>query len=182
MLKIGLTGPHGSGKTTLLQDLKQTGRLPSIEFLPEITRTLKNQGFSINESGSDKTQLLILSTHIQNLFTKSNFIVDRCLLDGLIYTLYLEKQGTVPSWIARYAEKLCTVYIKEYSHIFYIPAEFDLPLDGTRSPNPKFHSFIKETFKRLVYNYGGNVIEITGCREDRVNKILSKLGDQYSEL
>ena len=175
-LQIGLTGPHGSGKTTLLNDLKS--QKLDLTFLPEVTRILKDKGFVINEHGSTDTQLLVLATHIQNILFNKNFIVDRSLIDGYIYTTYLNSIGQVPDWVQLYAKQLCEQYLPLYDYIFYIPAEFNLTLDGTRSGDQAFYSGIKDLFEICIpiFSKCTNIITVTGTREQRVHTIMSTIG------
>ena len=176
--KIGITGPHGAGKTTLLNKLSDILREENIEILPEVTRTLKKQGFLINEQGTTDTQLMIMSMHINNLLLHKRFIVDRILLDGFIYTEYLYKKSQVPKWVVDYSYNLCYNYINRYNYIFYIPAEFDLVSDGVRSNNIQFYEDIVKSFDHYIFLFKkkyNNIYIITGTVEQRANKVISIL-------
>ena len=66
-------------------------------FINEVTRRIKNQfGVDINSEAANYnyTQSLITADHIKNS-TLSDAVLDRCSLDGLVYTNYLynKKQG-----------------------------------------------------------------------------------------
>ena len=177
-LRIGLTGPHGSGKTTLLNDLRD--KQLNINFLPEITRVIKDKGFVINEHGTLDTQLLVLSTHIQNLLYNDRFVVDRCLIDGCLYTEHLYQQKQVPEWVAQLGWKLCQEYLNRYDYVFYIPAEWDLPRDGVRSSDLSFYESIKNLFNTYIPVFSKQVpiITVTGTREQRVSTIITTIQEQ----
>ena len=53
----------------------------------------------INEKGTDLTQLLIANEHLVNFLLpehqNKNTILDRCIVDGLIYTKWLCDNGQV---------------------------------------------------------------------------------------
>lgn len=179
-MKIALCGPHGSGKTTLLQDLKESNALSNVTFLPEITRLIKAKGYSINEHGANETQLLVLSAHIQNLLYEKNFIVDRCLVDGYVYTHYLYEKNLVSKEVDDFAAFLLKTYISKYEYIFYIPAEFQLVDDKTRSQDLEFYEKVKELFKITIEDLRdcAKITTITGSREQRVNKIKEILNGE----
>lgn len=180
-MKIAITGPQGSGKTTLLRPLQTLiGRNLGIELdiLPEVTRTVKEQGFPINEAGADETQLMILATHIQNVLARDNYIVDRCILDGYVYTAYLCMQGDVADYIAEFAYELLKRYFQSYDIVFYIPNEFPLADDGVRSVDESFRIHIErlfiETLARLkAAGLTSNVVELYGSVDARLEVALA---------
>lgn len=177
-LRIGLTGPHGSGKTTLLNDLRALNL--DITFLPEITRVIKDKGFVINEHGSRDTQLLVLTTHIQNLLYNDRFIVDRCLIDGCLYTEYLYTRGQVSRWVRDFGWDLCHEYLSMYDYIFYLPPEWDLPADGVRSNDREFYESIKRLFDNNIPSFKRytNIVTTIGTREQRVSTIIQTIQEK----
>jgi hypothetical protein len=185
-LRIGLCGPHGVGKTTLLAELRKVPEFSDIEFLPEITRTIKNQGYIINESGTLETQILVMNAHMNNLLCYKRFIVDRCLVDGASYTQFLSEQNSIPGWFTLYAERLFAEYLPMYNYIFYIPPEFGMESDGVRSGDPYFYTRIREIFvDRIAYIKkqlpNVHLIEITGTVAERVQKVISTLREEDNE-
>ena len=85
-MKIAFTGAQSTGKTTLLQAVKSNEEFRyKYEFIDEITRRMVKKGLKINEAGGNTTQLLIMNEHIKNLLYQ-NVIMDRCVLDGVVYT------------------------------------------------------------------------------------------------
>jgi len=191
-MKVGITGPHGSGKTTILNKLKDLQKTEEIlkdyVFLPEMTRVIKDQGFSINEDGDLSTQILILSKHIENilLYNNVNFIVDRVLIDGYVYTKYLSLQNKpsskVPVWLLDYALNLLETYIDRYTYIFYVPSEFEVAKDGVRSTDTYFHQCICENFESITNKLikenrarERKIIKVTGSLDNRLDIILRTL-------
>lgn len=175
-MKIAITGPQGSGKTTLLKALTESLKKRGVELspLPEITRTVRELGFSINEAGDDETQLMITTAHIQNILSKDNYIVDRCLLDGYVYTAWLNRMRKVSDYIADFAYSLLKRYFSRYDVVFYIPNEFALEDDGVRSINDDFRQGIANIFENTVdrlrlAGLGETVVTLTGSVEERVN-------------
>ena len=98
---ISFTGAQSSGKTTLLNHLNDHSNVVPWKVIPEVTRKLKRQGFNINDDSSNyiDTQIAILADHLNNIFsyanTDMNTILDRCIVDGYIYTRYFRREGKV---------------------------------------------------------------------------------------
>lgn len=181
-MKVAITGPQGSGKTTLLKQLQP--RLAELGLdlvaLPEVTRTVKDLGFPINESGADETQLMILATHIQNVLAKDNYIVDRCLLDGYIYTQYLQNKGEVSEYVTEFFYQLLKRYFSSYDIVFYVPNEFPLEDDGVRSVAEEFRREISRLFEVTLSNFtfavtAKNVVTLRGSVEARLQIALAAI-------
>ena len=117
-MKIAFTGAQSTGKTTLLKELKRDNNLAlQYDFRDEITRRMQKKGLSINEGGSDITQLLIMNSHIKNSLI-DNVIMDRCALDGLVYTDWMYDNKKESHWVREYAENVFNLLIDRYDHIF----------------------------------------------------------------
>jgi len=187
LLRLGITGPHSSGKTTLLEALRKTPEFDSVDFLPEITRTIKEQGYDINEAGTLDTQILIMAAHMQNLLTRKRFIVDRCLMDGLCYTRFLyanpedksPRYGRIQKWFMDYCENLVESYLPYYTRIFYIPPELPVADDGVRSTDSYFHEEIVHLFEENIKWFGemnpGLIVTVRGSVEQRVQIVLEEI-------
>jgi len=180
--RIAICGPHSSGKTTLLHALQMTEEFKGFKSLPEVTRTIREHGVSINEMGDTDTQILIMAKHMQNiLLEQDDFIVDRCLIDGFVYTMYLHTKGRVAEYVKDYAMQLMLNYVSRYDLIFYIPCEFAPVDDGVRSTGKEFHEDIVGGFTKIIdilmdendcanVSCGLNIVTLTGTVEERVAK------------
>ena len=170
-MKIAFTGAQSTGKTTLLNRLKHDPMFNlDFDFRDEITRRMQKKGLSINEGGSDITQLLIMNSHIKNSLL-DNVIMDRCALDGLVYTDWMYDNKKVSHWVREYAENVFNLLIDRYDHIFYLVPEFSLEDDGIRSTNLKFRDDIVDLFDHYIKEYKIPVTKLTGTVEQRLNKI-----------
>ena len=110
-MKIAFTGAQSTGKTTLLQAVKSNEEFRyKYEFIDEITRRMVKKGLKINEAGGNTTQLLIMNEHIKNLLYQ-NVIMDRCVLDGVVYTDWLHWEGKVQTWVWEYAKNVFDHYV-----------------------------------------------------------------------
>jgi len=179
-MKIVITGAQSTGKSTLLNYIKKSelrdAKLKGFSFIDELTRQLKESGIVINENGNNLTQLLTVTTHIQNI-VKPNFISDRCILDALVYTAWMHEEGKVDDWVLEFAKQSCRVILKEYSHIFYLRPEFDLVDDGVRSSNIQFRDKITDLFEEYITNYNieSKVIVLTGTVEERYKQFKESI-------
>ncbi len=170
-MKIAFTGAQSTGKTTLLKELKRDPKLSlKYDFRDEITRRMQKKGLSINEGGSDITQLLIMNSHIKNSLI-DNVIMDRCVLDGLVYTDWMHRKGKVQQWVIEYADNVFKMLIDRYDHIFYLTPEFDIEDDGVRSTDIDFRNEIVKLFEKYINAMNIPVIKLTGTVEQRLNKI-----------
>lgn len=180
-MKLGLTGPHSSGKTTLLNALHSVAEFKDIDFLPEITRQIKERGFNINEAGTLDTQILIMAAHVNNLLLHNRFIVDRSLIDGVVYTEYLHETLQVPSWFMDYCYNLRNAYIDRYDVVFYLPPEIPLADDGVRSTQQQFHDGICRLFDKHIeqvqQSYPNLITIVTGSVEQRVEIVRNAINN-----
>ena len=174
-MKISFTGAQSTGKTTLLNAMKSMSIFRDFVFRDEITRSIQKQGLKINEQGDDATQNKIIDSHLLNLKFK-NCIMDRCLLDGAVYTNYLFNKGRVGEDTKKRADINLAAYIDDYDYIFYLEPEFEPINDGVRSIDRDFQREIVQGFQSYIKDYKIPVIKLTGSVEERVGQVLKVLG------
>ena len=112
---------------------------------------------------------------MENLLCNTQFVVDRCLLDGYAYTKWLhDNTGSIPDWFLEYAIRLVDTYLSNYDYIFYLPIEFEIEYDGVRSPNKNFRDQVALIMQEFICNNPYNhIYTVTGTVDERVAKILS---------
>jgi nicotinamide riboside kinase len=166
---IVLVGSSSTGKSTVFELLKN--RLPNYQFISESTRTVAKYGFPINEDGVDKTQLAILAFHLKSLLIPGNLVLDRGLLDNLVYT---ENLDNVDKKTLYYIEDTFKQVAEEYTHVIYFPIEFLSVNDGVRSVNEEWRSAIDERFKfYLDKYYNQRYLTVSGSPMQRVSQIIN---------
>jgi nicotinamide riboside kinase len=176
-MKLAFTGAQSTGKTTLLKELKRDPDFSlKYDFRDEITRRMQKKGLSINESGNDITQLLIMNSHIKNSLI-DNVIMDRCALDGLVYTDWMYRKGKIQQWVIEYADNVFKMLIDRYDYIFYLVPEFDIEDDGVRSTDIDFRNEIVILFEQYIKAWNIPVIKLTGTVEQRLNKIKETINE-----
>jgi len=174
---ISFSGPQSSGKTTLLNLLQEKNC--HIAFVPEVTRLIKRQyNLPINESGNNVTQLMIMTEHLRNVYKFDDtrkVILDRCALDGLVYTQWLFNEGKIDASVLKVAHTIYNELISKYDLIFYTsPDDVILTDDGERSVDEKFRHGIIEIFKGYINNLP-NVVTLSGTVEQRLQTIKKEV-------
>ena len=171
---VSFTGAQSTGKTTLLNQMRNWECLKDYTFIDEITRNIKKKGMSINEKGNDDTQTAIMNAHIENLKKGDSLILDRCSLDGVVYTHYLYSHGRVSKDTFEYARQVFVETCLKYDKIFYLKPEFDIVDDGVRSNSVQFRDEIASIFERYIAEFNlrkWNVVELSGSVEERLKAI-----------
>ena len=187
-MKVSFTGTGCSGKSTLLK-LCQEKYGDKFEYVTEVTRPIARKGLTINEGGDDNTQRAIIDAHINNNRLK-DVIMDRCIIDGLVYTNWLYKKGKVDHHTHDYAYRAYIELIKDLDivslahggDIVFHTEPVSMVDDGERSTSFKFQTEIYNLFKhqleRLRYdrvNFTGKIVNLEGSVDKRFNDIIMTL-------
>ena len=176
-MRIGISGAQSVGKTTLLNALRSEKCFKDYYIRNEVTRSVRDLGLHINESGSDTTQRLIMKEHIYNLVMFDDMITDRTALDGLVYTTWLYNNNKVSPECFAEVQRVFEKIIKMYDYIFYIAPEFPIEDDGVRSASQEWQNDIVSLFNDVIVTYGVPVIPVSGSVRERVNTILKTIGE-----
>lgn len=174
---ISFTGAQCTGKSTLLNRMLADSKFRKCTFIKEVTRKVAAQGIKINADGDNITQLFILSEHLHNHYLPGCVVLDRCILDGYIYTKWLNQNGKVDDWVMEHATKLHDILVDKLDVIFYTnPIDVDLVSDGQRSVDVKFRDDIINMYGTYfdshpdVYN---KTETLTGSVEQRMKQIFN---------
>ena len=176
-MRVSFTGAQSTGKTTLLNKCKEVYK--DYKFVDEVTRYVrKTYDVKINEIGGTETQLYILAEHIKNhLKPDKNLILDRCILDGYVYTKYQVVNGKVSEQVLHAFNGVFAVLFDKLDYIFYTdPSDVKLVDDGEPSVDYKFRDDIIFLFEDLI-NYKMSpknrekVIRLSGTVEERMKTI-----------
>ena len=166
--RVALVGASSTGKTTVYELLK--GKLPKYEFINESTRTVGSYGFPINEQGTSETQLAISSFHLEALLKPGNVILDRCYMDLVVYSTFMDK---ISKETHDYIEDTWNRVKGEYTHYIYFPIEFKSVDDGVRSVNEEWREDIDKEFQLLLEGVRKPYLTVTGSPLQRVEQILN---------
>jgi predicted ATPase len=164
-----LTGAHGTGKSSLLKELRS---VPGYSFSESVTR---KSGADINQSGNDEGQLKILAAIIdaetKNGIFKKDFILDRSFIDFYAYTRYLYNHNQVSIETLTLIESEFDKRASQYTMVFYLPIEFDIEQDGTRSDDIQFQKEIDDIIKLILIGKELTFVPVTGSLDERVSYI-----------
>ena len=178
---VSFTGAQSTGKSTLLERCKVDERFKKYNFEPEVTRWVKKTyGLTINEEGNEITQLAILSRHLHNYlnYKDKDVILDRCILDGLIYTIYQYHTKKVSIEVYSYAELLFQKLIDKIDIIFYTEPDIELVDDGERSVDVEFRNTIVNLFEEAIDHFNIPVVRLSGSMEERMATIYKTIDNK----
>lgn len=177
---ISLSGPQSVGKTTLLTALRQTYK--QWHFIDEITRKVKQSGLPINNAAENynNTQINIIHGHTQNILAGLCYpttCMDRCIIDGYVYTKYFFQKNKVNETVMYMAQRALDMFTSQYSHIFYIdPIGTSLVDDGVRSIDKDFQTDILSLFEETIPTIKNTqVTRISGPTKHRIKQIQNTL-------
>lgn len=175
-MKVAFTGAQGVGKTTLLDIFEKCFTFSQpLEFVRNFTRNIAKAGYNINEMGTDDTQVAIMSAHKDLCTSSANIFMDRCVLDGLVYTTYLYRKDSICKNTLDECERIFKECISKYNLLFYIKPEFPLTGDQYRSSKVDYQQEIAAIFEELIQKYEVPVIQLTGTVGDRLHTALDRL-------
>ena len=180
-MRVSFTGAQSTGKTTLLNKCKEIYK--DYKFVDEVTRYVRRTyDVKINEIGGTETQLYILAEHIKNhLKLDENLMLDRCILDGYVYTKYQVVNGKVSEQVLHAFNSVFGLLMDKLDYIFYTdPSDVKLVDDGERSADFKFRDDIINLFDDLIlYKMSPKnrekIIRLKGTVEERLETIKQYL-------
>ena len=176
-MKIVISGAHSQGKSTLVGDLRMLPEFADYQVYGNITREIKARGIRINEHGSDWSQALVIAKHIEYALTPGNALLDRCILDGLVYTRVLYASGNVGKDLYNHAAHVYEHLIGCYDLIFYTRPVLPLTDDAVRSTDNLFFQQVVNQFDEIIRvgqrdNQFTKLVVIEGSREERIQQVL----------
>ena len=173
--RIAIVGSFSTGKTTLAEALARKLELP---LLPEVAREIVELGFKLDKDATPETEALIFMRQYNNELGADEFVGDRSLIDVMAYAGWvLDNQPYRKEMLLwEECEKLAERRLRtNYSHVYYLPIEFPIVLDGLRPDDPAFQKEIDERVLGLLESHAISYRTITGSVEERVAAIESDL-------
>jgi nicotinamide riboside kinase len=173
MPRIAIVGSFSTGKTTLAEAASARLELP---LLPETAREVAALGFKLDKDATPEVETLIFLKQLHNELTHPDFVGDRSLIDVMAYAGWvLDNQPQPPRReIALWEEcvRIARFHLRsQYTHVFYLPIEFDIVPDGLRPLDPAFQ---KEIDKRMIALLEENAISfgtLRGSVQERLDAL-----------
>ncbi len=170
-LRIAIVGSFSTGKTTLAEALSRRLDLP---LLPETAREVVELGFKLDKDATPETETLIFLKQYNNEISNSEFVGDRSLIDVMAYAGWVldnqprRKESALWDECVRLAERRLRT---SYSHLFYLPIEFPIVLDGLRPDDPEFQKEIDGRLLSLLKSHDLDYKTVKGSIEERLEQI-----------
>ena len=139
-------------------------------------KEIKCEYLILGQGNNSGCSLIEMNEHIKNLLIE-NAIMDRCVIDGVVYTHWLYQQGNLEKWVFDFAVNVFNRYKDRYDYIFYLKPEFPIENDGTRSINIQFRDEIVELFDKYITQVNIPVISLTGTVEERLQQVYNTINN-----
>lgn len=173
--RIAIVGSFSTGKTTLAEVLAQHLDLP---LLPEVARQVIELGFKLDKDATPETETLIFLKQFNNELSTGEFVGDRSMIDVMAYAGWVLDNQPRCKETALWDEcvKLAERRLRgNYSHVFYLPIEFPIVLDGLRPDDPAFQQEIDDRMLMLLKSHDLDYVTLTGSVGERVKQIEAEL-------
>jgi len=165
-MRITVTGAQSTGKSTLVNTFK--AYWPMYESPEKSYRDmLKEKGLVVNEEGSLEAQLMsrdFMADRALDNAGKSKTIHDRCILDNLVYTFWLEEKGKLGDNQTKVEEfitssiHLTRECMKFYDVVFWLPLNPNIVIEDreNRSSSVEYREEIDNIFHGVYESYKKN--------------------------
>lgn len=173
--RIAIVGSFSTGKTTLAEALSRRLGLP---LLPETAREVIELGFKLDKDATPVTEALIFLKQFNNELSTEQFVGDRSMIDVMAYAGWVLDNQPRCKETALWDEcvKLAERRLRgNYSHVFYLPIEFAIVLDGLRPDDPAFQAEIDERMVRLLRSHDIDYVTLKGSVQERLDQIGAEL-------
>lgn len=190
-MKIAFSGPQASGKSTIIKNLLDNHlNKQDYTFIKGGARKLKDLGFEINEKGDDLSQVLLFNNYIDDLVIKpkqyntKNFIYDRWLMDGVVYSEWSTSIGKNKPWVFDYGLLMLRMLCTEIDIVFYCdPNGVPVENDNYRNVDLEYRNIITSIFENYMKEHVApfkKLVRLTGSLQDRTAKVLKEINIQDS--
>lgn len=177
MYKIGICGAHGTGKSTLVELISE------LYSIPKLQRTLRNYWESIGVINFELLPKDIRTVCQNYIFTnflnaedaQDSFVSDRSVVDYLAHTML---DTDMPENQLEIFKFLVKERLKNYTHLFYLPIEFEVENEVLRADIHKRTQIDTLIISILEKHYQDKYFVISGSVEERLEKIKTILGNK----
>lgn len=162
-MKIAFMGTQCNGKSTLIKEFCK--RWPMYKEVKSTYRKLlKTDKVTGNQEGTAESQKAILNAIIDDTQKATSgdndfLVFDRCVIDNLVYSLWLNEKGKVSDEFIIDTKLIAFEAIRAFDIVFYIPLREEIkivPRKG-RDIDPVYREEIDNIFRAVVGTYEKNL-------------------------
>ena len=176
-MKVAFVGSFSTGKTTLANLFAREWDLP---LLPEVAREVVKLGFPLDQSATAETETLIFLKQWRAEAVHERFVADRSIYDVLAYADWVmehNRLGRKEDHLWYESREIALLDLRaRYDHVFYLPIEFPIVLDGLRPDDTGFQSDIDRRIVDLLRQEDVSYSTLTGSVEQRRDQVLVAVG------
>jgi nicotinamide riboside kinase len=176
-MKVAFVGSFSTGKTTLANLFAREWEYP---LLPEVAREVVALGFPLDQSATAETETLIFLKQWRAEASHERFVADRSVYDVLAYADWVmenQKGERKENHLWYESRALATMELRSrYDHVFYLPVEFPIVLDGLRPDSPEFQADIDRRIVELLKSADVAFTTLTGTVEERQADVRQVVG------
>ena len=175
-MKIAFVGSFSTGKTTLANLFAREWDYP---LLPEVARQVVELGFPLDQSATAETETLIFLKQWRAEAVHERFVADRSIYDVLAYADWVmehqEQRKENHLWYE--VREIAVLDLRaRYDHVFYLPIEFPIVLDGLRPDDTAFQADIDRRIRHLLESADVSYDTLTGPVPDRQEQVRQVVG------
>lgn len=185
-MKIAVSGAQNTGKSTYIKDFLAKWTMyesPNNSY----RNILKEKNLEHSKKGTEESQKIILDNLVDQAIesSKKDFVIlDRCVLDNLAYSSWLNLNGKVSEKFLDESRILVRETLKLFDIIFFLPITKTSPIEiennNSREIDPTYREEIDTIFKAFqesfhrgdgrIFPKGDSppIIEIFGNKEERI--------------
>ena len=159
-MKIAFTGVHGSGKTTIVNRIERGYRDMNIPYIP-VSEVARDCPHPLNTfEGQRWIWYEQYRREVEAMSTGCDVICDRCLMDNLVYFLYIiEDQGMGSNAQESFAffHSVTKVWMKSYDRVIRMPLNTEWIINDTedtlRSKDVEYAKTIDSMFDDMLEEF-----------------------------
>ena len=176
-MKVAFVGSFSTGKTTLANLFAKEWDYP---LLPEVAREVVELGFPLDQNATAETETLIFLKQWRAEISHDHFVADRSVYDVLAYADWVmehERESRKEDHLWIEARQIALMDLRaRYDHVFYLPIEFPIVLDGLRPDDTGFQADIDRRIRRLLDSADVAYDTLTGPVEARQEQVRALAG------
>jgi nicotinamide riboside kinase len=181
-MKVAFVGSFSTGKTTLATAFAREWDYP---LLPEVAREVVALGFPLDQGATAETEALIFLKQWRAEATHERFVADRSVYDVLAYADWVMEHSAgrrKEDHLWYEAREIAILDLRaRYDHVFYLPVEFPIVLDGLRPDSPDFQADIDVRIRQLLEGEDVPYLTLTGGVEERQEQVRNAVGAVVAE-